>query len=96
MIDFSNFLVMGFFQHVDFKFAIKFFEKCELKGVKCNFCFTIDFSDFFVMGAFKYVYSKKHIFLFVCLISVKDGTKDLVAEVGTTNENVNVLGRVPP
>ena len=82
---------------MEFKFAIKFFEKCELKGVKCNFCLTIEFSDFLVIGVFQYVDPKKTVFfLTFCLNSVKDGTKDIVTEVGTTSEIENVLDREPP
>ena len=73
MIDFSNFLVMGVFQPVDFKFAIKFFEKCELKGVKCNFCLTIEFSDFLVIGVFQYVDPKKTVFFLNFLSQFREG-----------------------
>ena len=58
MINFSDILVLGVFESVDSEFFIKFFEKFELKGVKCNLCLTVDFSDFLVMKGFKYVDSK--------------------------------------
>ena len=68
MIDFTDFLARGVFKSVDSKFFINFFEKCELKGIKCNLFLTVDFSDFLVMGGLKYVDSKKQsIFQFFVL-----------------------------
>ena len=50
MIDFSNILVIGVFEPVDSEFFIKFFEKCQLKGVKCNYAkLTIELSDLLVI-----------------------------------------------
>ena len=62
-----------------------------------HFFFDGRFLGFFGHGGFLVRrFLKKNIFFIFCLVSVKDGTKDIVAEVGTKSENENVLGREPP
>ena len=59
MIDSFNIIFIGVLEPEDSEFSIKFFEKCQLKGVKCNFAkLTIELSDLLVIGVFKLVDSE--------------------------------------
>ena len=97
MIDFTDFLARGVFKSVDSKFSINFFEKCELKGIKCNLFLTVDFSDFLVMGGFKIrrLQKTKHFSIFR-LISIMLERQKLLTKSERKRENENVLGWEPP
>ena len=58
---------------------------------------TRRFRIFLGHGGFKVRrFQKNNFFVIFRLVSVEDGTKDIVTEVGKISENENVLGREPP